>query len=236
MKAFLKQTLKIKFSAAILYLTILVLISYSCEKENNPTNPIDFEFNANEITYYPDQHISIAFDIKPKYDIGTYNISWYSPDTLSGEGPFKIMITGDLILDFEISDSENTVKRFQHEIKVDTIDSVRYDYRNDYIGIYFCNVTYSNDGSLEYYQDTLTVVKNGTFNMINILTRSDIEHGWEGSRMFYNNSNGFYSSPTGSFFGYHSVVLFANDSIHYSVGGPLGNYYTNTYEGIKINP
>lgn len=219
--------------AKILCLTILVLLCYSCEKEKDAE--IDFVFNASEIIYYPDKHISIIFDIKPKNDIGDYAIDWYRPDTLKGEGPFKIFITSNLVLDFEISDYKNNVKRFQYEIKTDEIDSVKYDYRNDYTGAYFCNVTYSYNGSAEYYHDTLTVVKNNTFKMLNILTTNDIKNGYEGDIMIYLNSNGYYSSPTGEFFGYHSNVSFEEDSIHYSASGPLGYYYTNTYEGVKLH-
>ena len=233
MKTFIKKILQTKLSAGIFYLTILVLIGYSCKKEND--TEIDFTYNASEIIYYPDKHISIVFDIKPKYDIGSYQIKWFTPDTLSGKGPFKIMITGNLVLDFEISDDKNNVKRFQYEVKADAVDSVEYDYRNDYIGTYFCNVTYTHNGSTEYYQDTLTVVKNNDFVMLNILTRNDIENGYEGNKMIYNNANGYYNSPTGSFFGYHSWVSFRDDSIHYSASGPLGNYYTNTYEGVKLH-
>ena len=232
MKNSFKPFLITKLSAKILCLSILVLTCYSCEKQKTAT--IDFVYNASEIIYYPDKHISIIFDVKPKYDIGDYTIKWYSPDTLVGEGPFKITITNNLVLDFEISDDNNNVKRFQYEVKIDAIDSVNYDYRNDYIGAYFCKVTYSYNGAIEYYQDTLTVVKNNTFYMLNILTTNDIRNSYEGNKMIYLNSNGSYNSQTGVFFGYHSGVLFEEDSIHYSVSGPLGFYYTNTYEGIKI--
>lgn len=140
MKNSFKPILTTKLSAKILYLTILVLTCYSCEKQKTAT--IDFVYNASEIIYYPDKHISIIFDVKPKYDIGDYTIKWYSPDTLVGEGPFEITISNNLVLDFEISDDNNNVKRFQYEVKIDAIDSVNYDYRNDYIGAYFCKVTY----------------------------------------------------------------------------------------------
>ncbi|MBK7031610.1 MAG: hypothetical protein IPH45_21530 [Bacteroidales bacterium] len=188
----------------------------------------------NEIIYYPDKHITILFDIKPKYDIGDYTITWYTPDTLTGEGPYQITLTNNLVLDFEISDDNNNMQRFQYEVTTDAIDSVTYDYRNDYIGTYFCKVAHSNNGSVNYSQDSLTVVKNNAFNMLNILTTDDIKHGYQGSTMIYHNSNGFYNSPTGAFFGYHSGASFKEDSIHYTVSGPLGAYYTNTYEGVKL--
>ena len=232
MKTLTKQSLKMQFCTKILYLAIIILIGYSCDKENSLPN-IDFEFHANEIIYYPDKHISITFDIIPNDEIGSYTINWFNPDTLSGDGPFEINITNDISLDFNIADNNNRVQRFEYEIRTDTIDSVMYDYRNNYIGTYICNVTY-DDGTTIYNHDTLTVVKNNAFNMLDILTKKDIERNWEGNKMTYLNSGGYYTSPTGSFYGYHSEVLFSNDSIHYTKSGPLGAYYTNVYDGIKM--
>lgn len=222
-----------KFSTVILFLTILVLISYSCENDKDNDPIIDYEYTSNEIIYYPDKHISIVFDLKPRYDLGNYTINWYNPDSLTGKGPFKIIISNNAVLDFEISDEKNNVKRFQHEVKAEN-DSVKYDYRNDYTGTYSCYVTHSNNGILNYYQDTLTVVKNNAFNMMNILTKHDIENNFVGNMMIYHNSNGFNNSPTGSFFGYHAGASFANDSIHYIVSGPLGYYYSDSYVGVKM--
>ncbi len=102
MKTFFNQIQKIKFNPKILYFSILLLLFYSCEKPKDVT--IDYVYTANEIIYYPEKHISILFDVKPKYDIGDYTITWYTPDTLTGEGPYQITITNNLVLDFEISD------------------------------------------------------------------------------------------------------------------------------------
>jgi len=233
MKTFFKQPLKILWISRIHYFIILILIGYSCGKEKDPE--IDFVFNTNEIVYYPDKHISITFDIKPTEDIGAYSINWYNPDTITGVGPFEISITSNLILDFEIADQKNRVKRFQYEINADAIDSVSNDYRNNYIGTYYCQVASSYQGSTTNYLDTLTVVKNIAFNKLNILTSDDLTNKYEGNSMTYHNSNGFNTSPAGAFFGYHSGALFSKDSLHYVRSGPLGYYYTKTYEGIRIN-
>jgi hypothetical protein len=230
---FFKQIPKTKFSSKILYLTIFVLLCFSCSKENE--TQIDYLYSESEIIYYPKKHISMIFEIKPKYDLGNYTINWFNPDSLTGEGPYKIFLTDNLVLDFEISDDKNNAKRFQHEVKADIVDSVIYDYRNDYIGKYLCDVSYSYDGSTEYYQDTLTVQKNITFSRLYILTTNDIENGYQGKEMIYHNSNGYYDSPTGAFFGYHSGCSFKNDSLLYSAFGPLGYYYTITYKGVKLS-
>jgi len=212
---------------------ILVLLNFSCEKDRNPK--INFEFRATGIISYPDKHISITFDVVPEVDKEHCTINWYSPDSLKGNGPYTINISGNLMLDFEIYDNQNTTQRFQYEIKADTIDSLKYDYRNNYIGTYSCSAAYSNNGSTEYYKDTLTVVKNNAFNMLNILTKQDIANNYEGSKMIYLNSNGFNSSPAGGFFGYHSGASFYTDSIHYATSGPLGYYYSIVYDGVRIS-
>jgi hypothetical protein len=217
----------------LLCIAILILLNFSCEKDHNPR--LDFEFQTIEVYYYPDKHISMTFNIIPKSDKGPFLLKWFNPDSLKEEGPYTINLSDNLMLDFEILDAQNISQRFTYEIETDTIDSLKYDYRNNYIGTYSCDVTSSYEGSTKYYQDTLIVIKNNAFNMLNILTRFDIINNYEGNKMTYLNSNGYVSYPTGEFYGYHSGVSFSNDSIHYSVSGPLGFYYTNTYEGIRLN-
>lgn len=214
-------------------MAMLIPICFSCKKEN--TSELNFEFHASQIVYYPEKHISITFNIEPAGDNGPFSLKWFEPDTLKEVGPYSIDISDDLILDFEILDAKHTSARFTYEIKIGTIDSLQYDYRNRYIGKYSCNAANSYNGSTEYYPDTLTVVKNDVFNMINILTRNDLLYNYEGNNMTYLNSNGYYSYPSGLYYGYHSGASFTHDSIHYSVSGPLGYYYTIVYEGIRIN-
>lgn len=214
-------------------MTILLLIGYSCEKEKNQV--IEFEFQTTQLIYYPDKQITMTFNIVPKSNFENYKIKWFNPDSLEDRGPYTIKFSSDIILDYEVSNNGNTIQRFQYEIKTDTIDSLKYDYRNNYIGTYSCNVKYSYEGSTSYYLDTLTVVKNNAFNMLNILTPHDILNSYEGKKMTYLNPNGFKNYLTGSFYGYHSAVSFSNDSIHYNASGPLGSYYTMSYEGVKLN-
>ncbi|MCF8381382.1 MAG: hypothetical protein K9H49_17545 [Bacteroidales bacterium] len=221
------------FIIIILFLAILIPFTFSCEKESSPK--LNFKFFATDIVYYPEKHVSITFDIIPVGDNDPYTLSWVQPDSLNEVGPFTININSNLILDFEIMDKENTTERFSYEIKIDTLDSLKYDYRNDYTGMYCCNVSSSYDGVVNYYEDTITVVKNSIFSRLNILTRNDIAKNYEGNVMYYLNTGGSTSYPDGNFYGYHSGVLFSNDSIHYRLSGPLGYYYTNVYEGIRMS-
>jgi len=210
------------FNSKIFLISILIFVGYSCEKEKNIIT--EFDFQLIELTYYPEKQITMIFDILPKGNIENYTLEWFNPDSLEERGPYTITFSNDIILDYEVSENDNTIQRFQHKIMTDTIDSLKYDYRKNYIGTYNCNVKYTYEDSTSYYKDTLTVEKSNTFKMLNI----------EGNAMTYLNSNGYYNYQTGNFYGYHSSVLFSNDSIHYITHGSLGNYYTISYEGVKI--
>ena len=186
-----------------IYITILFLLSFSCKKEKDSI--IDFKFNASKIAYYPNKHISVTFEIVPEVNYAPYKLKWFVPDSFKEIGPYVIKLTSDVILDFEIIDSKNVSKRCTYEIKADMIDSIKYDYRNDYIGKYNCNVTYSYNGSINQYKDTLTIFKNTEFDMLNIIDKTYTSQGnFEGNLMTYLNSHGYFGYPANSFFGYHS--------------------------------
>ena len=233
MKTFLTSLSRHFFNHKLLSTVILILINLSCEKESNLR--LDFVFKTTEIIYYPNKHILMTFNIIPKGYNEPYTFKWFKPDSLKEEGPYSINISSNLMLDFEISDTKNISQRFTYEIKTDTIDSIKYDYRNNCVGTYKCNVASSYNGSTEYFQDTLVVIKTSSFNMLNIRDSKDIKNNYAGNIMTYIDSNGNNGFPKRDFFGYHSRVLFTDDSIHYSVSGPLGFYYTNVYDGIRIN-
>lgn len=181
------------------FVAILIVLSVACKKDNEVK--LGFEFLTREVCYYPEKHIAMTFDIIPTTDKETYTFNWFNPDSLKGKGPFRITISSNLILDFEIIETKNRVQRFQYEIKTDSIDSLKYDYRNNYIGTYSCRVIHFYEDSTSYYQDTLAIVKNNSFNMLNILIHNDIINNYEGNKMTYLNANGSNSYQTGDFYG-----------------------------------
>ncbi|MDP3446025.1 MAG: hypothetical protein Q8T08_24455 [Ignavibacteria bacterium] len=232
MKKLMLKSVSTLFNLKLLQLTILILIGVSCAKEK--VQMAEFEFKTIEIISYPSKQISMTFDIVPQSNIESYAIKWFNPDTLNERGPYTINFSNDIILDYEVTDNTNSTQRNQYIIKTDTIDSLKYDFRNTYIGIYYCNATYTYGDSTNYYQDTLTVIKNNSFNKLNILTPYDILNNYDGNKMTYLNSSGYNNYPTGDFYGYHSGVSFSNDSIYYTVSGSLGFYYTIKYVGLRI--
>lgn len=203
-----KQMLK------VLLFVLPLFIGFSCEKEKEPE--LAFDLQVTDIACYPGNKNSITFNVHPTGNYSPIGIKWYNPADFQGTGPFSITTQNNVDLDFEITDSKNNSSRYTYTIRTDTLDSLKYDYRNQYTGNYSCDVTYTYNGNEEYFRDTITVSKTDDFKVITI----------ENFQMIYNGSD--------NFFGYHSFASFVNDSIYYSVSGPLGNYYTNYYRGIRI--
>lgn len=203
----------------ILYLTfpfILLFGIISCDRKPE----LSFDFQALDIVYFPDSEIYMSFKIIPKGGNPPYFIKWFEPATFLGEGPFSVKLIDDMVLDFELQDSDKAINRLSHKILKDTIDSLKYDYRNMYIGTYTCEVKYTYIDSVKYYQDTLSVSKMNDFKSLLISKK--------------NNNWGMIYLSLNQFYGYHRGVTFRNDSIFFSESGPLGAYYTNTYKGSKI--
>ena len=227
---FKKRQLKVVHIAVIL---VLLLSGTACHKTETKKES-DFQMIVNKLIFYPEKHVSINFAIAPKDETEPYTVKWYSPDSLNGTGPHTLRFSENTLVDFEVLIPGIATKRFSWQLLFDTIDSVRYDYRNNYTGRYLCEVKSVSNGTTLTYPDTLNVLKNSVFPRVNIQNRTDIQQQWEGNVMIYQNANGFNNSPDGEFFGYHSGVTFRNDSMFYSISGPLGNYYTLDYRGVKM--
>jgi hypothetical protein len=200
------------------FLLILLLTSYACRKEESPE--ISNKIQIHDIIYYPEKNIFMEFSIIPEGSFKPLSVLWHQPSGLHGTGPFYLNISKNLFLDFDIQDARQNMERFTYGINPDTIDSVKYDYRNHYTGRYHCKVTHHYNGSYSYFVDTLNVEKKPGFKELKIIARDG-------------NYNMIYLSPE-NFFGYHSGLYFTSDSIHFTASGPLGYYYTNVYEGIRI--
>lgn len=196
----------------------------SCVKEKR--SDLNYDLAISELRYSPEQTAEMNLTLIPGGRYDPFSLVWNEPSTFVGEGPFPVEISRSMILDFEIHDSEGFSQRFSHEIRTDTIDSLRFDYRNAYIGDYSCQYTYTYEEELDYGIDTLRVIKNEAFDQMNILTGNDRLRGYEGNKMTYLWEDAFY--------GYHSSVIFSGDSIYFMESGPLGQYNTMYYRGTKI--
>lgn len=195
-------------------------LCFSCNKEDD--SKINFTFKANEIIYYPD-YILLTFLIQPEGNNSPYKLEWVYPDSLKEEGPYTIKITSDIILNFKVIDSKKNIsKGFIYKINTDTIDSIKYDWRNRYIGTYCCNVI---KNGTDHYLDTLIVYKNVEFTKFNVQTKSDRLRNFAGAYFSYIGNGNFYA--------YHSGFSVSNDSIYYVI---QGSSWLFKYEGKKILP
>jgi hypothetical protein len=152
-----------------------------------------------------------------------YKYNWNKPDTFSGEGPFTIHINSNISLDVEVVDADNSKIEFLYEIKKDTIDSLKYDYRNAYVGFCNCTVNYvdahQNPAVYSTYQDTIEVLKHRDFKKLQISNIQDVD---------------FYFKKL-TFGGYHLSGQFKNDSIGFYYYLTPAAIFSYTYKGVKIN-
>jgi|GEM_PF-4242864 len=221
-----------KFLFALLGMALVCC--FSCVKEDKDEIAPKAKVILSDICVYPDHHYYIEFNVIAE-GVQPLTIKWNNPDSLSGFGPIHMRFTSDLRLDFTVTDAKGKTVSVVDEIYTWAIDSVRYDYRNRYAGKYRCEVNSYFNGQTNTYTDTLTVLPADSFTTITIQTAFDVLHNNPGNVMTYLNSNGYYTYPDGEFTGYHSGAQFINDSIYYTQSGPLGNYYTNSYKGVKIS-
>lgn len=209
-----------------IFLFLFIIFSQACNKDKEQLD-FDIEIIFTDLIFYPNDSISITFFIEPKGGTPPYKFNWINPQLIDSKGPFTIIIADDYVFDLTVIDANNTHINFQYEILKDTIDRLKYDYRNSLIGNYNCQVLHrwvedSNGIYIPYeniFQDTIEVTKNNDFEMINI---SD----------FLNLNLNFRDS---TFQGYHLNGKFHLDSINFFYYiSPVGlvNY---SYKGIKID-
>ncbi len=118
------------------FFVLYALLSvFACQKENSELNfKVGIEIIS--LTCFPNDSISITFKVSSTDGKPPYTYKWINPATFTGEGPFTLNIQNNTNLDVTVSDSINRKMKFHYEIKKDTIDSLKYDYRNLFTGKY----------------------------------------------------------------------------------------------------
>ena len=191
---------------------LCILLFASCEKgkevitpDNNDVDSIksfDVDLAISELIYYPNDSISLTFSVNPTKGIAPYVYEWINTKTFVGEGPFTMNIVDSIVLEVNITDSENTKVNFRHHILRDTIDPLKYDYRNVYIGFYKCDVTHCYSFTIcESYKDTIEIAKHEDFSMLQV------------SHLIHTSDVDFYFINS-TFSGYHIYGIFNSDSIY----------------------
>jgi len=154
----------------ILIITFL-LILFSCKKSDESQNKIIPEIRINNIVCYPNDRISMEFEIIIKKGKEPFSYQWINPDTLKGSGPFTINLVSNLEIDVIITDSNNNNIEYIYVIKKESYDSLDYDYRNPYIGFYRCKVERNFEAPYDeidtIYYDTVEISKHEVFTELN---------------------------------------------------------------------
>lgn len=220
-----------KTTYKLIIFVFFLLLWFSCKKDEVVDNSNDnfmVNINVTNLICFPNDSISLTFLINVTNGIPPYSYNWIKPSNFVGAGPFTINVKSDVTLDLEVSDGVNSKVKYLYEIQKDTIDSLKYDYRNTYIGNYKCEVTYrwaTQDSSGVFqcydttYQDTLSASKHAQFDMLKISNIPDVQ----------------YYSKASVFLGPHTTVTFTSDSISiYFSLTPVG-LYNWTYKGKKLN-
>lgn len=206
--------------------TTILLILFGCnDKPDDYENLIQAECIVNELVCFPNDSISMEFELSILAEKKPYSIQWITPDTLKGSGPFTIDVVDDVRLEMIITDYEDQQFEFIHLIHKDTIDSLKYDYRDSYTGLYECEVHYNDYYSTPQfdttYHDTLEISKDEIF------TGLQIDPGITASVEFD------FKSLT--FNGYHTDGKFHDeDSVYYFYYGTPIALYTWVFNGKKI--
>ncbi len=219
-----------KYSLKIL-LSILIgfALFQNCKKESN--DQPRFDFNADllikRLICYPNDSISVSFEVSPKDGNGPYSYKWLMPDTLKGSGPFVVNLVENLKILVTIKDVNSKRLDFSYIIKKDTIDSLKYDYRNDVIGSYVCDFDHSwpqlinSEWQIIHKQsrDTLRIFKSNIFD--NLICGIDVKYNFRQNSFSIDLGNEYRS-------GY-----FIADSIYYHYTR-LARSWTKA-KGKKIN-
>ncbi len=128
----------------IIVLLLSSICFMSCDKVNDEIDSKNVDFLFEQVRYYPPNQIMLRFVIDLKDIQNTYSISWNSPDSLNGTGPFELISTNDILLDCIISDVSGNQYNLQKNIIFDTIkNNPVYDYRNIYLGNYLFTGQYT---------------------------------------------------------------------------------------------
>jgi hypothetical protein len=205
---------------------IFIIAFYACGKnENDHIYNLKVNYKTNNLYCYPEGRIIWSLLLDVENGVPPYNYNWISPE-IANEGDTVIIdLTTNQVIHLEIEDAEKNRGRLNLKIRNDTIDSLKYDYRNQYIGEYIGVMT-------DYYYDwhmmpapvytntvdTFFVQKTDKFSQVML-------HYWV-LDFDFNTRSFSYIFPS------YAYAYLRNDSlIYYSHTGLYESYY---FTGIKI--
>lgn len=212
-------------------ITGMIIFIVACKKQevsdqDTKMKTFDVSIEISDLTYFPGDSISMTFSVKANDGTPPYKYYWHTPDTLSGSGPYTIQLKKDFTADLTVKDVNNTTVDFQYTLLKDTIDSLKYDYRNPYLGLYKCKVKYCDYNS---YDTVYCTIGKDTL----LVSKEDVHTDF--TQLYTSVARVDFNFKTLSFSGYHTCGYFYGDSIYvYTYLTPIA-LYTYEYWGSKID-
>ena len=202
----------------------------SCERDKG-VNSFNVDLEITDLICYPQDLISLTFRLNSSNGQAPYRYEWLNPDSLVGEGPFKIDLTHNLYLRVDVTDTNSIKVNFEHRIIRDTIDCLKNDYRNAFVGLYKCDVTACSVNTDTWIQtcneyiDTIEIAKHEDFSVLQTIGRPYARFQFKLSDSSFTGYRG--NRVYGRFF--------TNGIYLYSYVSPVA-LSSSTYRGVKINP
>lgn len=207
-------------------LFVFIITLYACGKKGDDhIYNLKVSYKTNNLYCYPEKKILWSFLLDVENGVPPYNYNWISPEITYEGDTVNIDLTNNPVIHLEIEDAEKNWGKLTLKIRNDTIDSLKYDYRNQFIGEYIGLMT-------EYYYDwhmmpapvytsvtdTFLVQKAEKFSQVKLKYRNlDFD---------FNTRTFSYVYPA------YSYTYIHNDTLYYYAHSGLYDSYHFT--GIKI--
>jgi hypothetical protein len=211
----------------MIFMAFAVICSFhACKKsDNDHIYNLKVNCKTTSLYCYPEGRILWSFLVNVENGVPPYNFNWISPETTSTGDTFTLDITKNSVIRLEIEDAGKNRGKLSLEVKQDTIDSLKYDYRNQFIGEYMGTTTDSyydwhTMPAPEYTStiDTFTILKAEKFSQV-MLSSWNLDFDFN-TRAFS------YLSPS------LSNATLHNDTLYFY--SHPGLYDSHSFTGIKI--
>lgn len=121
----------------------LLLLLPGCKEKDEELQleEITIDFQVSNIETYYDR-LQLHLIINVENGNPPYSFNWIKPDTLSGPGPFNLILKSDLDIILLVKDSQGNSKTETFQLRIsDYLNDTTLDYRNKFVGTFNFNTT-----------------------------------------------------------------------------------------------
>ena len=208
----------------------IILIFYACTEngENNDSEDLKITIKTNSLLCYPNDNINWNFSVNIENGLPPYTISWLNPDFGHQKDSIIVTIENNINLEFEVLDTNENYGYLNLTVLKDTIDSLKYDFRDLYVGLYIGSFKKGYPENYDIHSsnwisqegiDTFEITKNIEFSMLSVIPSFISDLSYDSS------INNFTADDIDSY-GY-----FNYDSLFYGISTSVGYYH---FKGKKV--